>query len=440
MMALQRTIKKLAELGGIGIHTGKDIKVVFKPAPPNSGINFIRTDIPDRPIISATVSNLTDLSRRLRRTSIGVAGVEIHTIEHLLAVLYALEIDNITIEIDGSELPGLDGSAEGFVKILKGAGIYEQDAVRSSFQIREPIWVEDEDSMLIILPNVNLKISYTLDYPTTNVKTRYHSFLINQEVFEREIAPSRTFCLEEEVEYLRSLGLGKGASLDNTLVLGKKGIVSGKLRYEDEFLRHKVLDLIGDLYLLGFHIKGHVIGIKSGHLLNLRLLQKIHTQRERLKDAGTKLPEGITSMPKGTLDSEEIQKILPHRYPFLMIDRVLELGEKHAVGIKNLSMDDYFFAGHFPGRPVMPGVLILEAMAQVGGIVMLSRAQNRGKIAYFMSINNAKFRRIVKPGDQLRLEIEVVKFKTKTGQVHACAFVEDNLAAEADLLFALSGG
>lgn len=437
-MALQRTISKETDLEGMGIHTGKNIKVVFKPAPPNSGINFIRTDIPDKPIISATISNLVDLSRRPRRTSIGVGEVEIHTIEHLLAVLYGLEIDNITIEIDGSELPGLDGSAEGFVEVLKKAGVCEQDAVRSSFQIREPIWVGDEDSMLIILPDVNLKISYTLDYPTTNIKTQYRHFLINQEVFEKEIAPSRTFCLEEEIEYLRNLGLGKGASLDNTLVLGKEGIIGGRLRYEDEFLRHKVLDLIGDLYLLGFHIKGHVIGIKSGHLLNLRLLQKIYTRRERLKDAGIKSPEEVSSIPKGILDSEEIQKILPHRYPFLMIDRILELGEEKAVGIKNLSMNDYFFAGHFPGRPVMPGVLILEAMAQVGGMLMLSRRENRGKIAYFMSINNAKFRRVVKPGDQLRLEIEVIRFKTKTGQIHARAFVEDKLAAEADLLFALS--
>lgn len=437
-MALQRTISKQAKLEGMGIHTGKNIKVVFKPAPPNSGINFIRTDISDRPIISATISNLTDLSKRPRRTSIGVGQAEIHTVEHLLATLYGLEIDNLTIEIDGPELPGLDGSASGFIKILKEAGVCEQDAVRKSFQVREPIWIEDGDSMLIILPDVNLKVSYTLDYPTTSVKTQYRTFLINQDVFEKEIAPSRTFCLEEEIEYLRNLGLGKGASLDNTLVLGKKGVIGGKLRYEDEFLRHKILDLIGDLYLLGFQIKGHVIGIKSGHLLNLRLLQKINTQRVRLKGAGIKSPEAVSSMPKGMLDSEEIQKVLPHRYPFLMIDRILELGENNAVGIKNLSTNDYFFAGHFPGKPVMPGVLILEAMAQVGGVLMLSRKENRGKIAYFMSINNAKFRRVVKPGDQLRLEIEVTRFKTKTGQIHARALVEDKLAAEADLLFVLS--
>lgn len=436
-MALQRTVKKKANLKGIGIHTGKEIKVVFKPAPQNSGINFIRTDIPDRTIIPATISNLINASKSPRRTSIGTGKAEIHTIEHLLAALSGLEIDNVTVEIDGPELPGLDGSAEGFLKVLKEAGISEQDAVRKEFQTQEPIWVEDKDSTLAILPDVNFKISYTLDYPTTNFRTQYRHSIITQEVFEKEIAPSRTFCLEEEIEHLRNIGLGKGASLDNTIVVGKEGIISGSLRFEDEFLRHKVLDLIGDLYLLGYSIKGHVIAIKSGHLLNLELIKKIDEQHKKLRDPEAISPERTPSLPEGELDSEAIKKILPHRYPFLMIDRIIELGERTAIGIKNLSDNDYFFAGHFPGNPVMPGVLTLEAMAQVGGVLMLSRRGNFGKIAYFMAINNVKFRRMVKPGDQLRIEIEVTKFKTKTGQIHACAFVEDKLVAEADLIFVL---
>jgi UDP-3-O-[3-hydroxymyristoyl] N-acetylglucosamine deacetylase/3-hydroxyacyl-[acyl-carrier-protein] dehydratase len=364
--------------------------------------------------------------------------VEIHTVEHLLASLYGLEIDNLSVEIDGPELPGLDGSAERFVKVLKEAGISEQDKARRSFQVREPVYVDDGEAMLAIFPDVNFRISYTLDYPTTNVKTQYRHFLVTPQGFENEIASSRTFCLEEEVERLRSLGLGKGASLENTIVMGKEGIVSGKLRFEDEFLRHKVLDIIGDLYLLGFPVKGHVVGIKSGHLLNLKLLQKIYKQYKALQEDGSMPEIKVSPAPKGILDKEEIEKILPHRYPFLMVDRILELGETKAVGVKTLSMSDYFFAGHFPGKPVMPGVLMLEAMAQVGGVLMLNIERNKGKIAYFMSINNAKFRRMVKPGDQLRIEIEITRFKTKIGQIHGQAFVEDKLAAEADLMFSFS--
>jgi len=436
-MALQRTIKNDVKLEGLGIHTGKNINVVFKPAPADSGVNFIRTDLPDRPTIPANVSNLVDASKRPRRTAIGDERGEIQTIEHFLATLYGLEIDNITVELDGPELPGLDGSAEGFCKIFDDSIIAEQDVDRKCFMVQEPLWVQDGDSVLGILPDANLKISYTLDYPTTNFKTQYGSFLVDKENFKKEIAPSRTFCLEEEVEHLRSIGLGKGASLENTVVVGRQGIISGKLKFEDEFLRHKVLDVIGDLYLLGYPIKGHVIAIKSGHMLNLELLKKIKSQQDRLIEKDLRSTVAAPLAPKGIMSQEEIKKVLPHRYPFLFVDRIVELEETRAVGIKNLTESDYFFAGHFPGAPVMPGVLILEALAQVGGVLLLSRMDNRGKIAYFMSINNAKFRRMVKPGDQLRLEIDVIRFKTKTGQIHGKAFVEDKLAAEADLMFAL---
>ncbi len=431
-MALQRTIEKESKLEGIGLHTGKNISLRLLPAEADSGVKFKRIDLADKPVISALASNLTDASKSLRRTSIGSDGAEIHTIEHLLATLSGLAIDNIMIEIDGPELPGLDGSANGFVRAIKEAGIREQDSVRKEFCVREPIWAGDENSLLVILPDVNFKISYTLDYPTTNFKTQYGHFIINSQTYENDIAPSRTFCLEEEVERLRNLGLGKGASLDNTVVVGKEGIISGRLRFEDEFLRHKVLDIIGDLYLLGYRVRGHVIAIKSGHALNIELLHKIMKHAE---SAGEKDTIKSSPVPKGVLDIEDIKKILPHRYPFLMIDRILELNERSAVGMKKLTKSDYFFAGHFPGNPVMPGVLMLEAMAQVGGVILLSRPENTGKIAYFMSINNAKFRRIVRPGDELRFEVDVVRYKTRTGRVHGKALVNGNLAAEADLNF-----
>ena len=431
-MSLQRTIGEEKKIEGIGLHTGKNIKLRLLPADADSGVRFKRVDLPDKPIIPALASHLTDASKSLRRTSIGSNGAEIHTIEHLLATLSGMHIDNIMIEIDGSELPGLDGSADGFVKVIKEARAREQDSVRREFCVREPLWVEDKDSLLVILPDVNFKISYTIDYPTTNFRTQYGHFLINSQTYENDIAPSRTFCLEEEVEHLRALGLGKGASLDNTVVVGKEGVVSGKLRFDDEFLRHKILDLIGDLFLLGYQVKGHVIAIKSGHMLNIELLHKIikHSDNAPGKDAAVDTPA-----TKGVLDLEGIKKVLPHRYPFLMVDRILELKERSAVGMKKLTKSDYFFAGHFPGNPVMPGVLMLEAMAQVGGVILLSRPENLGKIAYFMSINNAKFRRIVRPGDELHLEVDVVRYKTRTGQVHGRALVDGQLAAEADLNF-----
>ena len=434
-MALQRTTAKEAKIEGIGIHTGRLISLLLKPAKVNSGIRFVRTDLAGRPVIPAMLSSFTIAEKGLRRTSIGKGETQIHTVEHLLATLSGIGIDNLEIEINGPELPGLDGSAAGFVKVIKEAGVKEQDAVRKELHVREPIWVEDKDSMLLILPDVNFKVSYILDYPTTNFKTQYGHFLINHDTYENEIAPSRTFCLEEEVERLRGLGLGKGASLENTIVVGKQGIISGKLRFEDEFLRHKVLDLIGDLYLLGRRIRGHVIAIKSGHSLNIELLHKIAKHAELFEQAEARA-EADDTISKGILSREDIKKILPHRYPFLMVDRILELNETSAIGVKKLSMNDYFFAGHFPGNPVMPGVLMLEAMAQVGGVILLSRPENKGKTAYFMLINNAKFRRIVRPGDELRLEVDVVRYKTRTGQVHGRALVDGNLAAEADLNFA----
>ena len=431
-MAFQRTIANTNRIEGVGIHTGKLIKLLLKPALPGRGIRFVRTDLAGRPIVPALLSSISIAENNRRRTSIGEGEAQIHTVEHLLATLSGLGIDNMEIEINGPELPGLDGSAAGFVKAIKDAGIKEQDAVRNELGVRQPLKVEDSDSMLLILPDVNFRISYTLDYPTTNFKTQYGHFLITQDVYENDIASSRTFCLQEEVETLRGLGYGKGASLENTVVVGRDGIVSGKLRFDDEFLRHKVLDLIGDMYLLGCRIRGHIIAIKSGHRLNIELLRAIAKHAESFSPVAR--TDGLVS--KGILDQEDIKAILPHRYPFLMVDRIIELKDLSAVGVKKLTTNDYFFAGHFPGNPVMPGVLMLEAMAQVGGVILLSRPENHGKTAYFMFINNAKFRRIVRPGDELRLEVDVIKYKTRTGQVRGKALVNGNLAAEADLNFA----
>jgi len=438
-MDRQRTILKELSLKGVGLHTANKVNIKFKPAGVDSGINFIRIDLPNRPVIKASIDSLLPSERSVRRTSVGKDAVEIQTIEHLMAALCGLGIDNIYIEIDNDEVPGLDGSSLNFLEILNDAGIVEQEKERRYYSIKEPIFVEEEGSSIVALPARELKISYTLNYNHPIIKTEFMELNMNPQVFKSEIASARTFCLENEAAELQSLGLGRGANYDNTLVVGKDGVIKNKLRYPDEFIRHKILDLMGDLYLIGSYLKGHIIALRSGHSLNLKLAKKINQQRERYSSGGI----GANYHPEVSeeLDTATIMKILPHREPFLFVDKIISLEKgKRATGVKNVTINDYFFRGHFPGKPVMPGVLIIEAMAQVGGIMMLSPEENRGKLAYFLSANNIKFRKTVLPGDQLILDVEAGRIKSKTGQVHAKALVDGKVVAEADLMFALVEG
>lgn len=433
----QKTIAREASLKGVGLHTGKEAVVRILPAPVNSGINFIRVDLPERPVISANISNVIDITRRPRRTSIGIDGFEVHTIEHLMSALCALDITNVNIEISDEEVPGLDGSALPFMEALEEAGVHDQDELAQFYQVREPIWIEEGGASVIVLPDDNFKVSYTLSYKHLGLSDQYASFILNKDIYKQEIAPARTFCLEDEADLLRKQGLGKGADYKNTLVVGPKGVIDNTVRLDDEFVRHKISDLIGDFYLLGYPIKAHVIAIKSGHSLNIKLLERIRRQQYRLHAGGIK-GAYIGELSGRQIDVEAIQRILPHRYPFLLVDRIIEIEEdKRAVGIKNVTINDQFFTGHFPGHPVMPGVLILEALAQVAGVLMLSKSENAGKLAYFLSLDNAKFRKTVVPGDQLFLEVEVTKLKSKTGQAHAQGIVDGKVVAEADLMFSL---
>jgi len=355
-----------------------------------------------------------------------------------MAALVGLGIDNIYVEMDNNEVPGLDGSSLKFLEIFAKVGMREQQKERRYYIIKEPLFVEDDGASIIALPCSEFKISYLLNYNRPFLDSGLFEMEINSGSFRDELASARTFCLEEEVDELRRQGLGLGANYENTLVVGKSGIIKNKLRYENEFVRHKVLDLIGDLYLLGCPIKGHIIALKSGHALNLKLVKKIDQQRKRYALGGI---GGARYCPQvgEELDINTIMKILPHRQPFLFVDKIISLEKgKHATGIKNVTINDYFFKGHFPGRPVMPGVLIIEAMAQVGGVMMLAQEENRGKIAYFLSANNVKFRKTVVPGDQLVLDVTAGKIKSKTGQVHAKALVDGKVVTEADLMFALA--
>ncbi|MFH1847734.1 MAG: bifunctional UDP-3-O-[3-hydroxymyristoyl] N-acetylglucosamine deacetylase/3-hydroxyacyl-ACP dehydratase [Candidatus Omnitrophota bacterium] len=435
-MKKQRTIKNTVEVKGAGLNTGNKVTMRFKPSPPNSGINFVRVDLADKPIINSELANVIDMAKSPYHTSLGVGDVEIQTVEHLMAALSGMSIDNILIELDANEIPNIDGSSAKFVEVLKSAEFVEQDAQKRYFIIREPLWCRADDAFIIALPSPDFRVSYTLSYDDPTIKSQYVDIVLSPEVFENELANSRTFCLEGQVEALLKMGLGKGASYDNTLVVGKKGVVNNKLRREDEFARHKVLDLIGDLFMLGFSVKGHIIAVKSGHGLNIKLMQKIKSKREKLLEGGLSPVEEL-GVVGGELDINVIKRILPHRYPFLLVDKIVSMDEKHIVGIKNVTANEEFFLGHFPGRPIMPGVLIVEAMAQTAGVLMLNKEENFGKLAYFTGIDNVRFRKTVIPGDQLVLDIEITRFRAKVGQAKATAKVDGKLACEANLMFAL---
>lgn len=435
-MDKQKTIEREVSIKGVGLHTANKVNITFKPAEVDAGINFVRVDLPARPVIKASIGNLISKSRNLRRTSIGKDNVEVYTIEHLMSALLGLGIDNISVEIDGSEVPGLDGSSANFLEVLVGAGIKEQDKDRRYFVIKEPVIVEEDSCYIMAVPSAEFKISYSLKYDHPFIGAEFMEINVNHKSFKDEIACARTFCLEDEVQELQRHGVGLGANYDNTLVVGKQGVVKNKLRYDNEFVRHKILDLLGDLYLLTYPIKGSIIAIKSGHSLNLRLAEKIHQQKQRYTLGW--IDTDFHTAESEMLDVQTIMKILPHRDPFLFVDRIISLDKgKHVVGLKNVTINDYFFKGHFPGKPVMPGVLIIEAMAQVGGIMMLYPEENRGKLAYFLTINNVKFRKTVIPGDQLIFDVTAGRIKSKTGVVHGKAFVDGKVVAEADLMFAL---
>ncbi|MDD5669478.1 MAG: bifunctional UDP-3-O-[3-hydroxymyristoyl] N-acetylglucosamine deacetylase/3-hydroxyacyl-ACP dehydratase [Candidatus Omnitrophica bacterium] len=438
-MSHQHTIAKEKNLTGIGLHTGQKVTATFKPAEPDTGIVFIRTDIAGNPEIKACVENLLMPATSPRCSVLEKNGVQIQTLEHVMAALSGLGIDNIIIEINGVEVPGMDGSCMDFMQVLSEAGVREQDKPRSYFSIKEPIFVEDGNSTLIALPADDFRISYTLSYEHPLLKTKFLEVKITPDVFKSDIAKARTFCLDSEVDELKKHGFGKGANHENTVVVGGDGVLKTKLRYEDEFVRHKILDIIGDLNLFGMPIKGHIIALKSGHMHNVKLLKKIDQQKQKFSP-----PQQISikyELPAGQqMDINEIKKILPHREPFLFVDRILSLERgKKCVGIKNVTINDYFFKGHFPEMPVMPGVLIVEAMAQVGGIMMLAAEENRGKIAFFMTINNVKFRKPVVPGDQLVFEVEAVKIKSRSGQVRGQALVDGKVVAEAEFVVVLGG-
>ncbi|HUV39745.1 MAG TPA: UDP-3-O-acyl-N-acetylglucosamine deacetylase [Planctomycetota bacterium] len=420
----QTTIARPVEINGVGLFSGRPVSVKLIPADPDTGVTFIRTDLPGSPEVPVHCESLGEYERR---TTLQSGELIIQTVEHVLACCSGLGIDNLRVEISDVELPVGDGSALPFARRLWEAGLVNLDRPRRYFRVSEPLIEQNGQARLEVLPGVgaDLTIAYELDYGGPPLGHQEVCFRIKPEVFLEEIAPARTFCPEAEALEMRRRGVGVGATYENTLIIGPDGPIGNEYRFPDEPARHKVLDLHGDLALLGRRLRGEIRAIRSGHALNAKLVQELNRlmseqdQKRNLK-----------------LDIREIMEILPHRYPFLLVDRVLELdGYERAVGVKNVSINEHFFQGHFPGRPMMPGVLQIEAMAQLAGVLLRQKLKGKKKLAVLMGIDEVRFPRPVVPGDQLLLEAEAVRMRTRSGQVKCRASVDGKTAAEAVIKF-----
>ncbi|MEW6250867.1 MAG: UDP-3-O-acyl-N-acetylglucosamine deacetylase [Planctomycetota bacterium] len=428
-MSQQQTLQNEVELSGRGLFTGFPVTARFKPAPPGSGIVFARTDQPEAVRIPATVDNL---SKRARRTSLRNGTASIETVEHCLAAARGLGLDNLLIELDNAELPAADGSALPFIEAFQKAGLLAQEAERAVLQITEPVRVSEGEAELVAWPGEpdKLEVIYELEYPPP-IGHQIHRFTLDPQGFVEQIAPSRTFVLEVEAQQLRAAGLGTHLTYADVLVIGRDGPIENQYRYPNECVRHKILDLVGDLMLAGAFVCGRVYARKSGHHLNHELVRRLLESRARRE-----FERRLTGAPE--LDVRQVQRILPHRFPMLLVDRVVEIdGDRRAVGIKNVSINEPFFQGHYPRYPIMPGVLIIEALAQLSGILLSQKLEHTGKVAVLLSLDQVKFRRPVSPGDQLVLEAEAERVKARTGQTRCRATVGGELVAEASIRFML---
>jgi UDP-3-O-[3-hydroxymyristoyl] N-acetylglucosamine deacetylase/3-hydroxyacyl-[acyl-carrier-protein] dehydratase len=415
---------------GVGLHTGEAGVLTFRPADVDSGVRFVRTDLPGHPVVAVRPENAHFDPDAGRRTILQQDGVQIHTMEHVLAAVAGLGIDNLIIETSTMEVvePG-DGSAAPIARALLDAGLADQHLPKRHLKVAKAVQWARDGVQLSAEPYGGLRITFTIEYPHRLIGRQTVSFDINEETFMREIAPARTFVLERDIELLRQSGWIKGGRLESAVVIGEDGIRNqGELRFEDEFARHKVLDLLGDLFLLGGPLLGHVRATRSGHQAHVAFVKYLRETQP--------LPGKRPGAPPGELDVTAIMDLLPHRYPFLLVDRITRIEEGRLVeGIKNVTINEPFFQGHYPGHPIMPGVLIVEAMAQVGGLLLLTSVDDPNeKLMYFMGIDQARFRRPVTPGDQLRFVLTLLKLRKGTAKMRGEAYVENQLVAEAELM------
>ncbi len=418
-MTSRRTIAQPATIRGTGLHTGVTTTLVLQPASPNTGIQFQRTDLPNGPRVRATVDAVRDTERR---TSLGDGDVTIETVEHVLAAVMAHSIDDLVIALDGPEPPAGDGSAACFEQAIRESGIDERQGEPVIHAVAVPLTVRDGDASYVIGPHAGLRLTVTIAADHPLIGQQAGSYDIGPDTFRAELAGARTFGFASDAAGLRERGLARGATPDNTIVLSEDGLVGSTLRWTDEFVRHKAVDLLGDLALLGARCRADIVAHRPSHEGNVALART-------LKRAAVRQAPSIMGI-------DEILGILPHRYPMLLVDRILEVEEgKRIVGLKNVTINEPFFQGHFPGHPIMPGVLIVEAMAQVGGMLLLGAVEDpTDKVVYFMSIDGVKFRRPVVPGDQIRFELEMLQFRGKTCRLRGVGYVDGRLVAEAEMM------
>ena len=411
--------------------SGVDSRVRFVPAEIDTGVVFVRTDIDEPVRIEANIKNVTE---RTRRTALRKGQISIETTEHCMAAVYALEIDNLIIEVSAPEMPGFDGGSLDYFKALKKCGYTEQQKPRKEFAITEPVVINEAGASIYALPceGQSLEITYDMDYTKhTGIGRQLLTCTLTTEYFENYLAPARTFLLEAEAKQFQSHGVGTHLSPRDILVISSDGPIKNSFRFPDECVRHKIVDLIGDISLVGRRIIGRIVAYKSGHTLNQKLAAKLlemAQRHDRIGKAGT----------DALLDIRRIQRILPHRYPFLLVDKVIEIdGDKAIKGIKNVTFNEQFFQGHFPGTPIMPGVLILEAMAQVSGLLFAQKLEHTGKLAVLLGMDGVKIRKSVVPGDQLVLTSETVRVRSRMAICKCQALVSGVLAAEAQIMFML---
>jgi UDP-3-O-[3-hydroxymyristoyl] N-acetylglucosamine deacetylase/3-hydroxyacyl-[acyl-carrier-protein] dehydratase len=415
----RNTIAGAASIEGVGLHLGVDCRMTFMPAPSGSGIAFKRTDLPGSPMIRAHVDTavLTE-----RQTQLGTDPVSVHTVEHVLAAVGAMEIDDLIIEISGPEPPIADGSAKPFLDVLMSVGVKKQPGAVHYLDLKEPVRFKDGSSEYEAFPASELELDVLIDFPHKMIGLQHGTYRMSPERFASELAPARTFGFVAEVEALRARGLIRGASTKNAVVLDDSGVVDTTLRWPDEFVRHKAMDCVGDLTLAGGRVRAKIVARRPSHRGTVQLVRAIRASISK----GANVAE---------LGIEDIMKVLPHRYPFLLVDRIVELDPgKRVVGIKNVTINEPFFQGHFPGHPIMPGVLIIEAMAQVGGMLLLGAIEKpEAKVVYFTSLNNVKWRRPVKPGDQLRFELDILQVRGMMCRMQGIAKVDGEVVAEAEM-------